>query len=126
MNDQSLGDQINSSRNESNKSRNESSMLGYECSKKRNSGNDTYIRPSPKTEPKAKRFLRNVHGTLNHGLYLVSSSTTSLVAYSDVDWAGCPATQRLTSGYRVFLGNNLLSWFSKRQPFLFRTSAGQA
>ncbi|GJV88710.1 retrovirus-related pol polyprotein from transposon TNT 1-94 [Tanacetum coccineum] len=67
---------------------------------------------------------RNVRGTLNHGLHLVSSSTTSLVAYSDVDWAGCPATRRLTYGDRVLLGNNLLSWFSKRQPTLFRTSAG--
>ncbi|GJS42273.1 ribonuclease H-like domain-containing protein [Tanacetum coccineum] len=30
----------------------------------------------------------------NHGLKLVSSSTTSLVAYSDADWAGCPTTRR--------------------------------
>ncbi|GJW11582.1 ribonuclease H-like domain-containing protein [Tanacetum coccineum] len=54
---------------------------------------------------------------------LFSSSTTSLVAYSDVDWAGCPTTRRSTSGYCVFLGNNLLSWSSKRQPTLSRSSA---
>ncbi|GKE99535.1 ribonuclease H-like domain-containing protein, partial [Tanacetum coccineum] len=29
------------------------------------------------------------------------------VAYSDADWAGCPTTRRSTSGYCVFLGNNL-------------------
>ncbi|GJZ76803.1 ribonuclease H-like domain-containing protein [Tanacetum coccineum] len=40
---------------------------------------------------------------------LFSSSTTDLVAYSDADWAGCPTTRRSTSGYCVFLGNNLLS-----------------
>ncbi|GKC27796.1 ribonuclease H-like domain-containing protein [Tanacetum coccineum] len=45
-----------------------------------------------------------------------------LVAYSDADWAGCPATQRSTSRYCVFLGNNLLSWSSKRQPTLSRSS----
>ncbi|GJX25679.1 ribonuclease H-like domain-containing protein [Tanacetum coccineum] len=70
-----------------------------------------------------KRILRYVRGTLDHGLHLFSSSTTSLVAYSDVDWAGCLATRRSTSGYRVFFGNNLLSWSSKRQPTLSRSSA---
>lgn len=53
---------------------------------------------------------------------MFASSTTSLVAYSDVDWVGCPITRRSTSGYCVFLGNNLLSWSSKRQPMLSRSS----
>ncbi|GJU28570.1 ribonuclease H-like domain-containing protein [Tanacetum coccineum] len=39
------------------------------------------------------------------------------------DWAGFPTTRRSTSGYCVFLGNNLLSWSSKRQPTLSRSSA---
>ncbi|GJZ45256.1 ribonuclease H-like domain-containing protein, partial [Tanacetum coccineum] len=59
----------------------------------------------------------------DYGLQLFSSSTTNLVAYSDADWAGCPTTRRSTSGYCVFLGNNLLSWSSKRQPTLSRSSA---
>ncbi|GJV47374.1 ribonuclease H-like domain-containing protein [Tanacetum coccineum] len=54
---------------------------------------------------------------------LFSSSTIDLVAYSDADWDGCLITRRLTSGYYVFLGNNLLSWSSKRQPTLSRSSA---
>ncbi|GKE28481.1 ribonuclease H-like domain-containing protein [Tanacetum coccineum] len=62
-------------------------------------------------------------GTLDHGLQLFSSSTTSLVTYSDADWAGYPTTRRSTSSYCVFLGNNLLSWSSKRQPTLSRCSA---
>ncbi|GJV43083.1 ribonuclease H-like domain-containing protein [Tanacetum coccineum] len=70
-----------------------------------------------------KRILRYVRGTLNYGLQLFSSSTTELVAYSDADWAGCPTTRRSTSGYCVFLGNNLLYWSSKRQPTLSRSSA---
>ncbi|GJT25247.1 ribonuclease H-like domain-containing protein [Tanacetum coccineum] len=69
-----------------------------------------------------KRILRYVRGTLDYGLQLFSSSTTSLVAYSDADWAGCPTTRRSTSGYCVFLGNNLLSWSAKRQPTLSRSS----
>ncbi|GJW38691.1 ribonuclease H-like domain-containing protein [Tanacetum coccineum] len=70
-----------------------------------------------------KRILRYVQGTLEFGLQLYASSETSLVAYSDVDWAGCPATRRSTSGYCVFLGNNLLLWSSKRQHTLSRSSA---
>nr|GEV15120.1 ribonuclease H-like domain-containing protein [Tanacetum cinerariifolium] len=46
-----------------------------------------------------------------------------LVAYSDADWAGCLTTWRSTLGYCVFLGNNLLSWSSKRQPKLSRSGA---
>ncbi|GKG57568.1 ribonuclease H-like domain-containing protein, partial [Tanacetum coccineum] len=45
------------------------------------------------------------------------------MAYSDADWAGCPAIRRSTSGYCVFLGNNLLSRSSKRQHTLSRSSA---
>ncbi|GKE36759.1 ribonuclease H-like domain-containing protein, partial [Tanacetum coccineum] len=37
--------------------------------------------------------------------------------------AGCPTTRSSTSGHCVFLGNNLLSWSSKRQPTLSRSSA---
>ncbi|GJW75046.1 ribonuclease H-like domain-containing protein [Tanacetum coccineum] len=65
---------------------------------------------------------RYVRGTLDYGLQLFLSFTTSLVAYSDTDWAGCPATQRSTSGCCVFLGNNLLSWSSKHQPTFSHSS----
>nr|GEY37434.1 ribonuclease H-like domain-containing protein [Tanacetum cinerariifolium] len=54
---------------------------------------------------------------------LFSSTTDSLIAYLNADWAGCPTTRRSTSGYGIFLGNNLLSWSFKRQPALSRSSA---
>nr|GEU67774.1 hypothetical protein [Tanacetum cinerariifolium] len=51
-----------------------------------------------------KWILRYVRCTLDYGLQLFASSTTSLVAYSDADWAGCPTTQRSNFGYCVFHG----------------------
>ncbi|GJT34845.1 ribonuclease H-like domain-containing protein, partial [Tanacetum coccineum] len=45
-----------------------------------------------------KRILRYVQGTLEFGLQLYAPSDFALVAYSDADWAGCPATRRSTSG----------------------------
>ncbi|GJS26660.1 ribonuclease H-like domain-containing protein [Tanacetum coccineum] len=70
-----------------------------------------------------KRIMRYVRGTLDYGLQLFSFSTLDLVAYSDADWAGFLTTRRLTSGYCVFLGNNLPSYSSKRQPTLSHSSA---
>ncbi|GKC38428.1 ribonuclease H-like domain-containing protein [Tanacetum coccineum] len=70
-----------------------------------------------------KRILRYVRDTSDYGLQLFSSFTTDLVAYTDADWVGCPTTTRSTSGYCVILGKNLLSWSSKRQPTLSRSSA---
>lgn len=70
-----------------------------------------------------KRVLRYVKGTISHGLRLYKSKTNDMVAYSDADWAGCPSTRRSTSGYCVFLGDNLVSWSSKRQDVISRSSA---
>ena len=55
---------------------------------------------------------------LRHSLW-----SLSLVGYTDADWAGCPTTCRFTFGYCVFLGNNLISWSSKRQVTLSHSSA---
>ncbi|XP_019105451.2 uncharacterized mitochondrial protein AtMg00810-like [Beta vulgaris subsp. vulgaris] len=70
-----------------------------------------------------KRIVRYIQGTLDHGLHLYPSSTSSLISYTDADWGGCPDTRRSTSGYCVFLGDNLVSWYAKRQPTLSRSSA---
>jgi hypothetical protein len=61
-----------------------------------------------------KRILLYLQGTLDFSLLRRGSSTSELVVYSDVDWAGCPGTHWSTSGYAVFLGDNLISRSSKR------------
>ncbi|XP_023752713.1 uncharacterized mitochondrial protein AtMg00810-like [Lactuca sativa] len=69
-----------------------------------------------------KRILRYIRGTLDHGLQLYASPSRGLIAYSDADWASCPFTRRSTSSYCVFMGQNLLSWSSKRQGTISRSS----
>ncbi|GKE98963.1 ribonuclease H-like domain-containing protein, partial [Tanacetum coccineum] len=68
-------------------------------------------------------LLSSVSCEMDFGLQLYASATTSLVGYTDADWAGFPSTRRSTSGYYVFLGDNLLSWSAKRQHTLSRSSA---
>ncbi|XP_021985328.1 uncharacterized mitochondrial protein AtMg00810-like [Helianthus annuus] len=70
-----------------------------------------------------KRILRYIKGTPDLGLRLSATPSASLTAYSDADWGGCPDSRRSTSGYCVYMGNNLLSWSSKRQPTVSRSSA---
>jgi hypothetical protein len=62
-----------------------------------------------------KRILRYLQDTLSLGMTLRRSPLTKLVIYTDADWVGCPDTRRSTSGYAVFLGDNLVSWSFKRQ-----------
>ena len=70
-----------------------------------------------------KRILRYVKGTLSYGLHIGTGPVDSLTAYSDADWAGCPDSRCSTSGFCVFLGDNLISWSSKRQTTVSRSSA---
>ena len=70
-----------------------------------------------------KRVLRYVRGTIDFGLHLSASPSTTLTAYSDADCAGCPDSRRSTSGYCVYYGDSLISWSSKRQTTVSRSSA---
>ncbi|XP_038983646.1 uncharacterized mitochondrial protein AtMg00810-like [Phoenix dactylifera] len=68
------------------------------------------------------RILRYVKGTLFHGLHFSAYSTLDIQAYSDADWAGDPTDRRSTTGYCFLLGSSLISWKSKKQTVVSRSS----
>jgi hypothetical protein len=65
----------------------------------------------------AKCILRYLQGTLDLGLLIHHASMSDLVVYTDADWAGCLDTHRSTSGYAVFLGNNVVSHSSAEAEY---------
>ncbi|XP_022876786.1 uncharacterized protein LOC111394991 [Olea europaea var. sylvestris] len=69
---------------------------------------------------KVLRYLKNDHG---QGILLSSSSQLQLGAYCDSDSASCLDTRRSTTGFCVFLGRSLVSWKSKKQSVVSRSSA---
>ena len=71
----------------------------------------------------AHRVLRFLKGTVGRGLLLIRHSTLNLEVYTDEDYVGSIVDRRLTSGYCTFLGSNLITWRSKKQKVVFRSSA---
>ncbi|GKD36848.1 ribonuclease H-like domain-containing protein [Tanacetum coccineum] len=68
-------------------------------------------------------ILGFVHGTLDHGLQLHASFTHQLTVYMYADWVSCYVTRHSTSGYCVFIGGKLLSWYAKQHVTLSQSNA---
>lgn len=69
------------------------------------------------------RVLRYLKGCPNQGVLFAHSSTASLTAYCDSDWPGCPSSRRSTTGFCILLGHSPISWKSKSQTVVARSSA---
>lgn len=71
----------------------------------------------------ALRLVRYLKDTPGQGILLPAHNKLLLNAYCDSDWASCPMTRRSTTGYCVFLGTSPISWKSKKQKIVSRSSA---
>ncbi|XP_024011200.1 uncharacterized protein LOC112086480 [Eutrema salsugineum] len=69
-----------------------------------------------------KRILRYIKGTVTMGINFNKGTDCVMRVYSDSDWAGCKETRRSTGGFCTFLGNNIISWSSKKQPTVSKSS----
>ena len=72
-----------------------------------------------------RRILRYVKGTINHGiLFRKQSSFTPLLlqVYCDADWAGDPNDRKSTTGFVILFNGSPISWCSKKQNAVSRSS----
>ena len=62
-----------------------------------------------------KRTIKYVTLTSNYGIWYDKDSNDVLAGYSDANWVGNVDDRKSTSSGCFYLGNNLVSWMSKKQ-----------
>ncbi|RVX03734.1 Retrovirus-related Pol polyprotein from transposon RE1 [Vitis vinifera] len=67
------------------------------------------------------RYLKNAPG--KGILFTKNVNHQSIEVYTDADWVGAVDDRRSTSGYFTFVGGNLVTWKSKKQNVVARSSA---
>ncbi|CAO2834550.1 unnamed protein product [Amaranthus hypochondriacus] len=61
--------------------------------------------------------------TLDQGILLKATDSITLQAFSDSDWAACLDTRRSVTGYLLLLGHSPVSWRSKKQGTVSKSSS---
>ena len=69
------------------------------------------------------RILRYLKGTPGKGLLFGNHGNLHVEIYTDADWAGSVTDRRSTSGYCTYVGGNLVTWRSKKQNVVAKSSA---
>jgi len=69
------------------------------------------------------RILKYINSTSDYGILYSHSENSILIGYCDANWAGSADDKKSTSSGCFFLGNNLISWFSKKQNYVSLSTA---
>nr|CAN78328.1 hypothetical protein VITISV_034971 [Vitis vinifera] len=69
------------------------------------------------------KILRYLKMTPGKGLFFGKSTKRRIEVYSDADWAGSMKDRRSTSSYCTYVWSNLVTWRSKKQFVMARSSA---
>ena len=69
------------------------------------------------------RILRYLKSSPGKGLMFSKNNHLDIEGYTDVDWAGNISDRKSTSGYFTFIGENLVTWRSKKQKVVALSSA---
>ena len=67
--------------------------------------------------------MRYLKAHLGRGLLYKTNGHLRVEAYTDADWAGSSSDRKSTSRYCTSLGGNLITWRSKKQTVVARSSA---
>ncbi|XP_071722751.1 uncharacterized mitochondrial protein AtMg00810-like [Rutidosis leptorrhynchoides] len=70
----------------------------------------------------AHRVLRYLKNSPGQGLMFSATNSLQLRSYFDAHWAKCPMTRKSVTGFCVFLDKSLISWKSKKQSTVSRSS----
>ncbi|XP_043717585.1 uncharacterized mitochondrial protein AtMg00810-like [Telopea speciosissima] len=65
-----------------------------------------------------KHILRYLKYTIAYGLHITKSPSRDLQTFSNANWAGDGDDRKSTSGYAIYMGQNLISWASKKQKMI--------
>ncbi|KAL6277717.1 hypothetical protein ACE6H2_021318 [Prunus campanulata] len=79
--------------------------------------------PSERHMDAVNRILRYLKSTPGKGIIFTKNESLTIEGYTDADWAGDNTNRRSTSGYFTFVGGNLVTWRSKKQKVVSRSSA---
>ncbi|RVW39496.1 Retrovirus-related Pol polyprotein from transposon RE1 [Vitis vinifera] len=69
------------------------------------------------------KILRYLKGSPGRGLFFKKSDSKKVEIYTDADWAGSADDRRSTTGYCTYVWGNLVTWRSKKQSVVARSSA---
>eukprot|EP00261_Vitis_vinifera_P033077 XP_019074320.1 PREDICTED: uncharacterized protein LOC109122264 [Vitis vinifera] len=68
------------------------------------------------------QILRYLKSTPGKGLFFMKNEQRGVEAYTNVDWFGLVTDRRSTTGYYTFVWGNLVTWRSKKQSVMARSS----